>query len=89
MFRLPRSTPLISIYIANSVATTLMHTDKYTVVRYFLNKKDTPFAIEHLVLPWLRHCIFELNTCIFDYNFDGKSHQEAHKIRNCSPWLSS
>ena len=67
-----------------------MDTDKYTVVRWFLNKQIHPFAIESI------HCChgyttvyLSWNTWIYNYNLARKSHREAHKIRSCSHGLSS
>ena len=37
-----------------------MHTDKYAVVRCFLNKNTPVCNRKHPFLPWIRHCIFTL-----------------------------
>jgi hypothetical protein len=67
-----------------------MHTDKYAMVRCFLNKKYTLFTIESIhFCPGYATLYLTWNTYIYNYNLDVKSHQEAHKIRICSPELSS
>jgi hypothetical protein len=67
-----------------------MDTDKYTVVRWFLNKQIHLFAIEsiHFCHGYTTVCL-SWNTCIYNYNLDGKIHREVHKVRNCSHELSS
>jgi hypothetical protein len=37
-----------------------MHTDRYAVVRCFLNKNTPVCNGKHPFLAWIRHCIFTL-----------------------------